>query len=499
MKKRITLLNICTSLILQFVTIISGFIIPKIILNYFGSETNGLISTINQFLSYISLIEGGVTGVITASLYKPLVENDLKKINSIINTTSNFYKKIGIIFIIYSFIIAIFYPILFRTNFSYFFIFVLTLILSINLLVQYMFSLTLKTLLIADKKMFIISITQTVMIILNVILVFICVKVYPNIHFIKLISGSLFLLQPVVFSRYVHKHYRLDKNVDIDLSLLSKRWNGFAINVAAFIHNSTDITILSLFTNLSTVSVYSIYSLVTIGLKQLINAIASPINSVIGYAYAKNDLLELNEKMDLYEYIIFFLVYFMFSCAALLITPFVMIYTKGVNDTNYNQMIFGFLLVISEALYLIKFPHLNLAYCANKFKEITKPAFIEAFINIVVSVLLVKNIGILGVAIGTIAAMIYRMVFHVRFTSELIPNRRQRIFYSKLLIFSCGLFIGIFISLFFFSPVNISLLSWIIHALIYSFIFLFIYILISFIFYKKEVNYFFCYLKKRRK
>ena len=78
--KKITLLSVISSIILQISSIISGFIIPRIIISYFGSETNGLISSINQFLSYISLIEGGVTSVITASLYKPLVKKDEKKL-----------------------------------------------------------------------------------------------------------------------------------------------------------------------------------------------------------------------------------------------------------------------------------------------------------------------------------------------------------------------------------------------------------------------------------
>ncbi len=53
----------------------------------------------------------------------------------------------------------------------------------------------------------------------------------------------------------------------------------------------------------------------------------------------------------------------------------------------------------------MKFPHLNLAYAANKFKEITVPAYIEALLNIVISVILVHKFGLVGVAVGTIVGM----------------------------------------------------------------------------------------------
>lgn len=72
MKNKATLLNMISGLILQLFTLVSGFILPKIILIYFGSEVNGLVSSLNQFLSYITLVEGGITGVIVANLYLAL-------------------------------------------------------------------------------------------------------------------------------------------------------------------------------------------------------------------------------------------------------------------------------------------------------------------------------------------------------------------------------------------------------------------------------------------
>ena len=117
--------------------------------------------------------------------------------------------------------------------------------------------------------------------------------------------------------------------------------NGFAVNLAAFVHNCTDIALLTIFTDLTTVSIYNVYSLVTIGLKSLVQALTSGISSTIGQAYAREDWKELNQKLDLFEYIIFLVVSFMFTVSALLITPFVLIYTSGIKDANYNQPVLG--------------------------------------------------------------------------------------------------------------------------------------------------------------
>ena len=123
LKNKITLLNAISNLILQFVTIISTLIVPKLILSYFGSEINGIVSSLTQFLNYVTLLEGGVTGVIVASLFKPIVENDSKKISSILKTTKRFYSKVAWLFVGFSVILAIIYPIAFKTDFSYFYVF----------------------------------------------------------------------------------------------------------------------------------------------------------------------------------------------------------------------------------------------------------------------------------------------------------------------------------------------------------------------------------------
>lgn len=495
--KRITLLNIISNIILQIVNVISWLIIPKIILNYFGSNVNGLVSSIVQFLSYISLVEGGITGVVTASLYKPLINKENEKISSIIETSKKFYKKIGIIFSIYCLILAFFYPLLFNTGFDYLYVFSLVIVLSINMLIQYMYSLTYRNLLNADKKGYIVSFVQTIILILGIIFAYISVIIYPSIHILKFITGILFIIQPIVYNRYVNKNYCISNNVEEDKKLLKERWNGFAINIAAFIHNCTDIAILTIFCDYVTVSIYSVYVIVTNGLRSIFNAISNAIIPTIGQSYANGNNTEINQKMDIYEFVTFNIVFFMFTISGLLITPFVMIYTKGITDANYNQFIFGILLVISEALYIIKFPHLNLSYSANKFKELTKPAFIEAGINIIISMFLVKNFGLIGVAIGTICAMLYRMIYQVYFTKRLIENRHQLIFYKKLAIYSFFTIIGILICYYIIPLSDYNVNSWIKSAVIYCMIFGSIYFVVDEVFFKKELRYFKKYLLRR--
>jgi hypothetical protein len=68
--------NTVTSLIAQIATILQGLFLPRLMLVYFGSGVNGLVSSISQFLNFFSIVEGGVIGVILVALYGPVANRD---------------------------------------------------------------------------------------------------------------------------------------------------------------------------------------------------------------------------------------------------------------------------------------------------------------------------------------------------------------------------------------------------------------------------------------
>ena len=64
MRSKKAVKNIVTSLLQQLVSIICGLIVPRAIIGAFGSNVNGLIASITQFLGYITLLEVGIGPVI---------------------------------------------------------------------------------------------------------------------------------------------------------------------------------------------------------------------------------------------------------------------------------------------------------------------------------------------------------------------------------------------------------------------------------------------------
>ena len=497
-KAPVGLINTVSSLLLQVVTIIGGFIIPRLILSHFGSETNGLVSSLNQFLNYVSLLEGGLNGVIMSYLYKPLASRDNKKVSSIVVASTRFFRRISYIFIGYAIILSFIFPVLSHSSFSYEFVASLTMILGIKLFSQYCFSLSYKNLLLASKHGYIINFSQIALIILDVISAIIVVNFFPSIHALKFISALIYILQPIIYGYYVKKHFKLDRSVKPDDGLIASRWDGLSINIAYFIHSNTDVTLLTIFTRLETVSVYGVYALVIAGLRNLVMSIESGIGPSLGNLYAIGDQKELNRKFDLFEYVIFLATFSLFTIGGLLITPFVMIYTHNVADADYFQPLFGALFLLGEAIYVLRSPYVRLAYSAGKFKDMRKEAYIEAGINIIISIILVQSLGLVGVAIGTLIAMTYRTLFQIWYLRDHLLNRPFMKFVRRFIAFAIPTILGILLCIFVWPITEFTIQKWLMGAAIYTIIFVLIYAAVSYLFFHSDLVVLKNYLKRHR-
>lgn len=484
MKKNISL-NMFFALLLQIVTILSGFIIPRLIIQTFGSHINGLISSTNQILNYVTLLEGGVASVMMASLYKPLHEKNEKALSAVVATMKDFFKKLSFIFLVYMFIVACLYPVIVKTGQSWLFVFSLTIILGVNLFVQYNISNTYKLLLNADNKIYLTSLIQAIIVILNLIGVYIGIKIYPNIHVVKAITMIIFFIQPISYSYFVKKYYKLDKKCDPDKKTLSQRWDGFGINLAYFVHHNTDVTLLTIFSTLSIVSVYSVHFLVANGISLLISAILSGIVPTLGKLIVSKNKKELNDFFDYYEFFSFSICTIAFTIGMILITPFIMYYTKGITDANYYQPVFAIIMIVAQMIYCMRTPYINLAYQSGHFKQISKYAYTEAIMNLTISICLISKYGLIGIAIGTLISIIYRTIMQVIYVKKNILFRKISIFVKYIIVYLMVSGISFVIAQLMFTNFDYSLKFFVIRSIISIIVVCMVYTVFTYIFFRK--------------
>ena len=162
MRKKSLALTTIFSLIYQVVVVICGIILPKLYMKYFGSELNGLVTSITQFLGFITLLEAGVGNVVQSSLYRPLAQKDDAEISKIIISSNRFFRKIALILAVYVAGLMVFYPFFVSNQYDWVFTATLILIISISSFAQYFFGISYQMLLNADQKGYVRLVLQIV-------------------------------------------------------------------------------------------------------------------------------------------------------------------------------------------------------------------------------------------------------------------------------------------------------------------------------------------------
>ena len=313
MKKKL-ILNTILSLLLQVTTVICGFILPRQMLEYYGSDVNGLVQSIAQFLSIVSFLELGVGQVIQSGLYKPLSVGDMDSVSKVLKSGTVYFRKIAFSMLGYILILVVFSPYIFEEKYGWTYTATLILAMGISSFAQYYFGLIDNILLNADQKGYVPFAIKIILNVFNVIILMCLIQQGNTIQVVKIASAAIFLLSPIMVRWYINLNYKINRKIVYTEEPIKQKWNGVAQHIATVVLEGTDVIILTIFSTLTNVSIYSVYSMVIAGVRQLYTSATAGIQSMIGGLWAKGELESIEGVFQGVEIVLHFTVVFLFSC-----------------------------------------------------------------------------------------------------------------------------------------------------------------------------------------
>ena len=482
-------INLIASTIYQCVAIIYGFILPKLILETYGSEVNGLLQSITQFLGVIGFLDMGVGQVVRSALYKPLEIRNTNQLSSIMVSGSKFYRKIAHALIGYVAVLLVVYPVLVNDNFDFLFAATMILIIAVGSFTQYYFGIIQEQLLHADQKSYLIYFTHIFCYIINMAGCVLMIKLGCSIHAVKLVTCLIFLAKPFFYVWYIRRKYDINWHIKCQGEPLQQKWHGVAQHISAVVLDGTDNIVLTLFSTLSNVSVYSVYFMIINSLNTFYQSAAVSLQSAAGHAWARQDNENIRRMFSTVELCLHKVTVFLFCCAGLLIVPFVRVYTIDVTDVNYIQPLFALLLTLAYGIRCLRTPYNIWILAAGHFKQTQKCHVIAAFLNLSISVVLVLRLGLVGIAIGTLVAMCYQTTWMMLYTTKkLIKCNIQGLIKQLLSDVLSVVLIAILAGD--ITLQSVDYIGWIIMAIKIALIAVLCILLITCIFYPKEIRQF---------
>lgn len=403
--------NLLVGAVGQIVMLSLGVIVPKLVLSNYGSEINGLLSSITNIYAYISIVEAGISAASCQALYKAIADETQGNINRVLSATNKYFQKTGIVYLLLILVCSIFYPFIIKSKVPYHIVALIVAFNGIGNVINYFFHGKYLILLKADGKNYIRSGIETFTNVIKQLAKIIFIHLGYDVLSVQFAIMFVSFVQMFFIIIYIKKRYSwIDLSVKPDYKAISQSKNVLVHQINYLVVANTDIVLLSMFSSMKVVSIYSMYMLFYSIVDKFLHIIRDSIEFKIANFFYTNQE-EFIKFFRMYEIYYITFSFALYSIIDVLILPFLSLYTSDVNDTDYIIANLPLFFTLLKLMGVIRYPYDMMIHVSGHFKQTQNFAIVESVTNVLLSLLLIRNLEIIGVLMGTIIASFCRTAY----------------------------------------------------------------------------------------
>lgn len=392
MRSKNALRNLIVSLLYEGILIAFGLVVPRLIIETYGSEVNGLTSTITHILSILNLLQAGAVGASIFQMFKPVAEKDYVQVSRVIDASKRYFRKIGLIFLLLVLAITPFVSMGVKSEIALWEKALAFIILGLNGSFYFFFTSWFDILFSSHQKRFVMSAVGIAERLFYYALVF--VVIFAKLHFVwlyvaTLLGSVLRILTLYAIYRKEFKPLLVPVAHDKGFKIQNK---GYLLcnQIATQAVDGLPTVMITYLAGLSSASVYAVYNLVQNMIKLVVRTMQLSISEVFGNLTASESEERVSTVYNLMECAFFILAAILCSCAAFLFVPFIYLYTDGNSlDVNYLYPVLAVLIVAYDVFYCMYMPAYTLTNVYGLFKE----TYLQSVICAAVSALAAFGLG----------------------------------------------------------------------------------------------------------
>ncbi|MBM6861251.1 oligosaccharide flippase family protein, partial [Clostridium saudiense] len=251
----------------QGITSILSFFTRTVFIYTLGKTYLGLNGLFSDILTLLSLAELGVGTAITYSMYKPMAQNDKRKVSALLNLYSNIYTIIGIVVTILGLALTPFLSFFISDMPNVANLKIIYLLYLLNTTLSYFFVYK-QSMLIASQQIYIVSKVQIVATVLQNIFQIIILIMFKNFIFYLVIQVIFVVLTNTYISIYVDKKFKYlkeYKSEKLDQQTKKHIYKNvsamFLSKISSAVVTSTDNILISKYVSTIVLGYYSNYTL----------------------------------------------------------------------------------------------------------------------------------------------------------------------------------------------------------------------------------------------
>ena len=402
--------NFANSLVLNLLRFISRIIFVKVLSDvYLG--VNGLLSNV---LGILALAELGIGTAINYSLYKPLASNDVEECKSLMKFYKIAYRVIAIIVLVSGLILLPFLPWFIKDTSGIENLNIIYLIFLANMVIGYLFSYK-RTLITADQKNYKITpyliFSNFVMTVGQIIILLL----FKNYILYLLVQTACVFLENILVNNYINKCYPYLKEINKANKLNKEDLTEIKTNIKAlmlhkignYVLTATDNIVISKYIGIVAVGIYSNYVLIHSTVSNFIYTFVSNVTASFGNLIAEGDKKKRFDVFKEMDFITYCLYGVSTICLLFTLNPFI----KLVFGSKYVlDFIVVLLIMINYYLVGINQVPIIVQSAAGVYKYDKYVPILEATLNLSLSIVLVKFLGLSGILLGTLISYLLPLI-----------------------------------------------------------------------------------------
>ncbi len=497
MRMKHSLLNMLVATIPSLILPLIGFIKFSLFSDIYGGSINGLYSTMIQIMAVLNLVEGGFGIAFQQILYQPLAQKNDKKVTELYNGATYLFRKMGLIIFGLGLIVGIVQPLFISQEngpISSFSIYSIYFLLLIPVVISY-FLMGPNIVVQADQQYYKINLGIQLITLLRSILVIVIALLGGSLEVVLIADGFLTIIS-YVYSRNkalkLYPYLKINKE-GRDLSALENTKHVFVHKVAGVVLSNTDPVLLTYFISPLMTNVYNAYNMICSSLIRILYGIIQAPADSFGNLFSNEESHKYSTFLQ-YTNFAFFLSSIVASVLFITANDFVLLW---MNDDIYVLSYMGVFLFTMNTYYLVsREPLLVVRNVNGLFKETKKIAILSVIVNLGISLILIKPLGIVGILLGTFlmyylvdlimsARLVYPIIFKVS------AREYYKIVLNRTIIMFAVTILGMFIWKQIFPQGVQNILIWFVGAGGIGFILLIIYLTIYYLIFEDFKNFFY--------
>lgn len=397
--------NVMTSVLTNAVILVTAFVVQKVLIETMGSDYNGINGLFGSIISMMSLADLGIGTAIIYHMYRPVAEKDWQKINSLLRFYKRCYIGISGVVLLIGAVVGLFLPLLVGDVDIPDSVYLIYTLFLADCLCSYFLAYK-KSLLYADLMNYIPdAIYFAVYLVQNALQIYVLIT-FRNFILFLVVKSLGKCVSNLLISLYISRKYpRIgDRHIkpverEIRQDIVTKVKGLLCHKLGKILVTGSDSIVLTGLLGIGAMSLYTNYHLIIGGITALLNRIFETLTNSVG-----NFLLdsEQERREDIYRKIDF-MNFWCFGCVAAgmyaVLQPLI---TLWLGETFLLDKAVVFVLVVNFYLEGMRASVNTFKEAAGIFHEDRRIPIIEALVNLAVSVVLAKLLGIAGVFLGTI-------------------------------------------------------------------------------------------------